>query len=73
MGDRGRFTDEYTTDIIGEKLYATEKIDGANVRIVCYGDKFLVGSRNNILHYSDDFYWDESMDIVNQFYKLGIM
>lgn len=69
FGERGRFTDEITTNIERETMYASEKIDGTNVRIICYGNEFLVGSRNNILHYSKDFYWDESMGIVNQFYK----
>ena len=72
FGQKGRLTEEITTDISSETLYASEKIDGTNVRIVCLGNDFLVGSRNNILHYSKDFYWDESMDIVNQFYKLKI-
>ena len=69
FGERGRFTDEITTNIEGETMFASEKIDGTNVRIICYGEEFLVGSRNNILHYSKDFYWDESMGIVNQFYE----
>lgn len=72
FGEKGKLTNTLTTNIEGEKLYATEKIDGTNVRIICYGDKFLVGSRKCILHYSDDFYWDESMDIVNQFYEMNI-
>ncbi len=69
FGERGRFTDEITTNIEGETMFASEKIDGTNVRIICYGNEFLVGSRNNILHYSKDFYWDETMGIVNQFYE----
>lgn len=72
FGEKGKLTNTLTTNIEGEKLYATEKIDGTNVRIICYGDKFLVGSRKCILHYSDDFYWDESMDIVNKFYEMNI-
>ena len=72
FGERGRFTDEITTNIEGETMFASEKIDGTNVRIVCLGDEFLVGSRNNILHYSKDFYWDESMGIVKQFYDQNL-
>jgi len=72
FGDRGRLTDEFTTNIKGETMYATEKIDGTNVRIVSFGDKFLIGSRKCILHYSDDFYWDESMDIVKSVFDLGV-
>lgn len=70
FGERGKFTDDFTTDISSETLYASEKIDGTNVRIVCFGNEFLVGSRNNILHYSEDYYWDEAQSIVEQFYAL---
>ena len=69
FGERGRLTHDLTTNITEEIMFASEKIDGTNVRIICYGDEFLVGSRNNILHYSKDFYWDESLGIVNQFYQ----
>ena len=72
FGEKGRLTDEFTTNIEGETMYATEKIDGTNVRIVSFGDKFLIGSRKCILHYSDDFYWDESMDIVKSVFDLGV-
>jgi len=72
FGEKGRLTDDFTTNIEGETMYATEKIDGTNVRIVSFGDKFLIGSRKCILHYSDDFYWDESMDIVKSVFELGV-
>lgn len=72
FGERGKLTEQITTNIEGEKMFATEKIDGTNVRIICWGDEFLIGSRKCILHYSDDFYWDEAMGIVNQFYELKI-
>ncbi len=70
--ERGRLMDEITTDISGETMFASEKIDGTNVRLIFWGDEFLVGSRKQILHYSKDVYWDDSMDIVNQFYALEI-
>ena len=72
FGEKGRLTNTLTTNIEGEQMYASEKIDGTNVRIICLGDEFLVGSRKCILHYSEDFYWDEAMGIVNQFYQLNI-
>lgn len=72
FGERGRLSNTLTTDIAGEKMFATEKIDGTNVRIICWGDTFLVGSRKFILHYSEDLFWDEAMDIVNQFYSLNV-
>jgi len=70
--DRGVLTDVITTDISGETLHASEKIDGTNVRLIFWGDEFLVGSRKQILHYSNDLFWDDAMDIVNQFYSLNI-
>lgn len=72
FGERGRLTDGVTTDISDQEMFASEKIDGTNVRIICFGNEFLIGSRNNILHYSKDFYWDDSMGIVNQFYKMKL-
>lgn len=72
FGEKGKLTDKFTTDIQGEKMFATEKVDGTNVRIICLGGQYLIGSREVILHYGTDFYWDETMDIVNQFYELKI-
>ena len=72
LDGKGKLTENLTTNLAGEKMYATEKIDGTNVRIICWKNEFLVGSRKCILHYSEDLYWDEAIDIVNQFYKLEI-
>lgn len=72
LGKKGKLTDIITTDIVGETMYASEKIDGTNVRLIFHGDEFLIGSRKQILHYNKDLYWDDSMDIVNQFYALNI-
>jgi RNA ligase. len=72
LGKKGRPTEVLTTNISGEKMFATEKIDGTNVRIICWGKEFLIGSRKCILHYSEDLYWDQAIDIVNQFYRLNI-
>ncbi len=72
FANKGKFSDQLTTNIEGETLYATEKIDGTNVRLIFWGDEFLIGSRKCILHYSKDLYWDEALGIVNQFYALDI-
>lgn len=72
LGEKGVLTDDLTTDIEGETLYATEKIDGTNVRLVCYGHEFLIGSRKEILHYSGDLYWSESMGIVDTIFDLKV-
>jgi hypothetical protein len=72
FGDRGRLTNEFTTDIQGEKMYATEKIDGTNARIICYGSEYLIGSREFILHHSHDLYFDNALDIVQGIKNLNI-
>lgn len=72
LGDRGKLTDELTYDLTGEVIYASEKIDGTNVRIIMYEDEYLVGSRDNILHFKGDLYYDPSQTIVDGFYQLNI-
>jgi hypothetical protein len=69
MGDRGVLLDELTTPIAGKKLFATEKIDGTNARIICFGSEFLIGSRDSILHFSGDLYYDQSQGIVDGLYR----
>ncbi len=72
FGEKGVFTDEFTTEINPVDMYATEKIDGTNVRIIIYKDKYLIGSREFILHYCDDLYFDPSMGIVESLRALEI-
>lgn len=64
MGEKGRLKKELTTPIQGEKMYATEKIDGTNARIICYGTEYLIGAREFILHHSHDLYFDNAQFIV---------
>ncbi len=64
LGEKGRLMPALTTPIQGETMYATEKIDGTNVRIVCYGDEYLIGAREFILHHSHDLYFDTAQGIV---------
>ncbi len=72
IGERGVLLDTLTTDIQGEYLYATEKIDGTNVRIILYGNEYLIGARETILHYYTDLYYDTDINIVDNLYKLAI-
>lgn len=72
LGERGQLKTELTTPIHGEKMFATEKIDGTNVRIVCYGHEYLIGSREFILTHNDDLYFDPSQGIVEGLRTLGI-
>ncbi len=72
LGEKGRLKNELTTPIIDEKLYATEKIDGTNARIICFGGDYLIGAREFILHHSDDLYFDPAQGIVEGIKNLKI-
>jgi hypothetical protein len=72
LGEKGRLKNEFTTPIQGEIMYATEKIDGTNARIVCYGSEYLIGAREFILHHSHDLYFDNAQGIVDGLKELNI-
>ncbi|WP_232065267.1 RNA ligase family protein [Rhodocytophaga rosea] len=72
LGEKGRLKNELTTPIENELMYATEKIDGTNVRIVCFGNEYLVGAREFILHHSQDLYFDNAQGIVDGLKSLNI-
>lgn len=72
LGEKGRLKNELTTPIQGEKMYAKEKIDGTNARIICYGSEYLMGAREFILHHSHDLYFDTAQGIVDGLKKLNI-
>lgn len=72
FGEKGRLTNEITTNIQGEEMFATEKIDGTNVRIICFGDEYLIGSREFILHHCHDLYFDTAQGIVEGIRELGV-
>ena len=67
LGDRGTLLDELTDSSISnnDTFYATEKIDGTNVRIILHGDEFIIGSRENLLYYSKDMLYDPAQGIVD--------
>lgn len=70
IGEKGRLMNEFTTSLEGETMYATEKIDGTNVRIICWGDEYLIGSRDFILHHNHDLYFDQAQGIVEAIKQL---
>lgn len=72
LGEKGRLKNELTTPVQGEKLYATEKIDGTNARIICFGNEYLVGAREFILHHSHDLYFDNAQGIVDGLKELNV-
>ena len=71
LGEKGVLTEELTTQVRGEKLYATEKIDGTNARLIFMGDEYLIGAREFILHHSDDLYYDQTQGIVDGLKSIG--
>lgn len=72
LGEKGRLLDTFTTPIQDEKMYASEKIDGTNVRIIILDDEYLIGARDTILSYSEDLFFDPSMGIVDSIEQLKI-
>lgn len=70
LWDKWVLKDELTTDISWETMYATEKIDGTNVRIVYYKWEYLVGSRDEILYYSEDLYYAQNLGIVDRLHHI---
>lgn len=72
LGEKGCLKNQLTTPIENEVMYATEKIDGTNARIVCFGNEYLIGARENILHHSDDLYFDNAQGIVEGLKALNI-
>lgn len=71
LGEKGRLTDDFTTNLTGETLFATEKIDGTNVRVICLGDDYLFGSREFLLHHSGDLFFDPAQTIVESLRTLN--
>lgn len=63
LGERGRLT-ETTLPIPAQPLFATEKIDGTNARIIIHADDWLIGSRENLLCAKGDRIGDPSQGIV---------
>jgi RNA ligase len=66
LGERGRLTDERTTELSGA-VEVTEKIDGTNARIVVPPAAMgapLIGSRTELLHYLDDVIANPAQGIV---------
>jgi hypothetical protein len=72
LGEKGKLKKELTTPIENEKMFATEKIDGTNTRIVCFGDEYLIGAREFILHHSSDLYFDNAQGIVEGLKTLNV-
>lgn len=67
LGNKGMLTEELQyiiKDITTSILNMSEKIDGTNVRIILYGDDYIIGSREDLLYAKGDRIINKSMDIV---------
>lgn len=69
MGERGKLTNDVNVDFSGETAYFTEKIDGTNVRILMWENEIILGSRENLLYYHGEQFYDPAMGIVDYFIK----
>ncbi len=72
LGNKGVLLDGFTTPIHGEKMYATEKVDGTNVRILSFGGEFIFGSREFLLCHNDDLFYDPSQGIVEYLRSIDV-
>lgn len=65
LGDKGVLKDEVQVPFGDEKVYATEKVDGTNARIVYMPDgTFIIGSREEFLYGKDDLIINPAQHIV---------
>lgn len=64
IGAKGRLSDVISIDLDEDDLFATEKIDGTNVRIIILEDEYIIGSRENLLYHCDDLFFDPAQGIV---------
>lgn len=72
IGERGMLTSELNVQFEkDEVLFVTEKIDGVNVRILMYGDEFIIGSREELLYHNNDALYNRELNIVENFLSLN--
>ncbi len=69
LGDRGKLQQPHI-DFDGHRTHLTEKIDGTSFRIILLGPtsgmrNFLIGSRNELLHFGGDVVHNPSLGIVD--------
>jgi hypothetical protein len=65
LGDKGVLKDEVLVPFNGDVLYATEKVDGTNARILFMPDgMFIIGSREEFLYGSGDLIVNPAQHIV---------
>lgn len=64
LGDKGVLLDEVQVDFT-ERVIATEKIDGANSRLIVLPNGWFIGSREEMLTYCSDVIYNPTLGIVD--------
>lgn len=64
LGERGVLTESGNPFAGHREVYASEKIDGTNGRVIRYGDDWLIGSRNELLTARGDRMPNPTLGIV---------
>lgn len=65
LGEKGALLPELNVEFTSEDLVATEKVDGTNSRIILMPDgRYLIGSREELLHASGDLIYNPALGIV---------
>ncbi|MGC4114088.1 MAG: RNA ligase family protein [Myxococcales bacterium] len=64
--EKGRLQERSNGDApVGQRLIATEKVDGTNTRILCLPDgSYFIGSREELLHFRGDLVFNPALGIV---------
>ena len=69
LGERGCLTEEVLVDFSNEpEVIYTEKVDGTNAPFIYFpfNDTYIVGSREDLLYYSEDLIKNDSQGIVDR-------
>jgi hypothetical protein len=57
---------QFPCDEVSEIVFCTEKIDGTNSRVIVMPDgNYFIGSRKELLYYSQDLIWNPALGIVD--------
>lgn len=70
VGQRNILTDELNVDFGIERVWATEKIDGTNIRILYYGDEMILGSREDLFYYDSSIFCNLKNQFIGSFETL---
>lgn len=67
IGDKGRLTGEVLVEFPTDEVIVTEKIDGTNARIIIHprDNGLIIGSREELLHYTMDLLPNPALGIVD--------